>query len=114
LNAPYIPDLGDIVSIDFNPQVGREQAKRRPALVLSPASYNQLSSLVIVCPITSQKTRNNFLVLLSPRMQTIGCVLSDQVKSLEWRVRQASFIEKADDEIVEDVLAKLAALLGLS
>ncbi|MCK6512813.1 type II toxin-antitoxin system PemK/MazF family toxin [Myxococcota bacterium] len=114
MSTPYIPDIGDIVSIDFNPQAGREQAKRRPALVLSPASYNQLSSLVIVCPITSQKTRSHFLVLLSPRMKTTGCVLSDQVKSLDWRVRQASFIEKADDEIVEDVRAKLAALLGIS
>src|SRR5687767_16037745 len=80
----YIPDSGDIVWITFNPQAGHEQAGRRPALVLSPASYNGKVGLAILCPITSQVKGYPFEVATPARSRVCGVILADQVKSLDW------------------------------
>jgi mRNA interferase MazF len=107
----YVPDRGDAVWLQVNPQAGHEQAGRRPALVLSPAAYNGKVGLAVLCPITSQSKGYPFEVAISTRKLT-GVVLSDQVKSLDWRVRHAEMIERVPDAVVRDVLAKLSALLA--
>ena len=107
----YVPDRGDAVWLQFNPQAGHEQAGRRPALVLSPAAYNGKVGLAVLCPITSQSKGYPFEVAISTRKLT-GVVLSDQVKSLDWRVRQAEMIESVPDAVVQEVLAKLSSLLA--
>lgn len=107
----YVPDRGDVVDINFDPQEGREQAGRRPALVLSPASYNGKVGLGLFCPITNQKKNYIYEVELPKGAGVTGVVLSDQVKSLDWRKRQAKKKCTVPDEIVIDVLAKLNTIL---
>lgn len=107
----YIPERGDAIWLEFNPQAGHEQAGRRPALVLSPQSYNKKVGLIICCPITSKNKGYPFEVMLGDDLDVRGVVLSDQVKSLDWQARKASFITKVPDDVVEDVLAKLNTLL---
>lgn len=108
----YVPERGDVVWLSLNPQLGREQAGRRPALVLSPASYNQKVDLAVICPITNQAKGYSFEVQLPQGLQVTGVILSDHIKNLDWRARNAEFICKAPDSIVEDVLDKIFALLG--
>jgi mRNA interferase MazF len=107
----YIPNRGDIVWITFNPQAGHEQAGRRPALVLSPAPYNGKVGLAILCPITSQIKGYPFEVSIPDGLKVNGAILSDQVKSLDWKVRQAELVCKLPSETVEEVLQKLNTLL---
>ena len=107
----YIPQRGDIVWIDFDPQVGREQSKRRTAIVLSPQKYNRLAQLVVVCPTSTKVKGYPFEVPLSSSMKTVGVVLSDQIKSFDWKLRNAVFVEKASPEILIDVLAKIETFL---
>ncbi len=83
----YIPDTGDIVQVDFDPQAGHEQAKHRPAIVLSPASYNGRTGLMVCCPTTTSVKGYPFEVKFSGRPASV--VLADQVQSLDWRVRKA-------------------------
>lgn len=111
---PYTPNRGEIVSLDFSPQVGREQANRRSALVLSPGAYNELTSLALVVPITSKAKGFRFEVALPDGLDTIGVVLADHLKSLDWRGRKAHFIEAAPEAVVDEVLARIAALLALT
>ena len=107
----YIPARGDAIWLTFTPQAGHEQAGRRPALVLSPASYNGKVGLAILCPITSQVKGYPFEVAPPAGSRISGVVLADQVKSLDWRVRQAKFICKLPRETTVEVLEKLGALL---
>jgi len=108
----YVPDRGDLVWLDFSPQAGHEQAGRRPALVLSPRSYNEKSGLMLACPITNQAKGYPFEVLLPPVVPTTGVVLADQVRNLDWRQRRATRIAAAPDSLIRDILAKLQTLLG--
>ena len=107
----YIPARGDAIWITLNPQAGHEQAGRRPALVLSPASYNGKVGLVILCPVTSQVKGYPFEVAIPSGSKLAGVVLADQVKNLDWRVRKAEFICKLPQETTNEVLEKLGALL---
>jgi mRNA interferase MazF len=107
----YVPARGDAVWITFTPQAGHEQAGRRPALVLSPASYNGKVGLAILCPITSQVKGYPFEVGTPSGSGLSGVILADQVKSLDWRVRKAEFICKLPRETTAEVLGKLGALL---
>ena len=107
----YVPARGDIVWITFNPQAGHEQSGRRPALVLSPSSYNGKVGLAIFCPITSQVKGYPFEVAIPFGSTLRGVVLADQVKSLDWRVRKAEFVCKLPRETTRDVLDKLGTLL---
>jgi mRNA interferase MazF len=107
----YIPDRGDIVWISLNPQAGHEQAGRRPALVISPAAYNQKVGLAILCPITSQIKGYPFEVLIPNGLKVNGAVLADQVKSLDWQARQAELIGELPKTAVVEVLDKLATLI---
>ena len=108
----FVPERGDVVDINFDPQEGREQSGRRPALVLSPASYNGLVGLAIFCPLTRQKKGYIFEVEVPAGEAVTGVILADQVKSLDWRKRNAKKRTVLPDEVVDDVLAKVAVLLN--
>lgn len=107
----YIPARSDAIWVTLNPQAGHEQAGRRPALVLSPSSYNGKVGLAILCPVTSQIKGYPFEVTIPPGSKVGGVVLADQVKSLDWRVRKAEFICKLPRETTNEVLDKLETLL---
>jgi mRNA interferase MazF len=107
----YIPDSGDIAWITFNPQAGHEQAGRRPALVVSPSAYNEKVGLALFCPITNQVKGYPFEVLLPENSKVTGAILSDQVKSLDWKVRKAEFADKISKTELEEVVSKIRALL---
>lgn len=106
----YIPDRADIVWLDFDPQVGREQAGRRPALVISPILYNRIG-LALVCPITSKVKGYPFEVALPAGGKISGVVLSDALKNLDWRGRNAEFIAKAVPAVIIEVQEKLSTLV---
>ncbi len=108
----YVPQLGDIVWLSFSPQLGHEQAGRRPAVVLSPRAYNGKVGLALCCPITSQAKGYPFEVAVSSRVGVTGVVLSDQVKSLDWRALRAEFAGRLPFHEVEEVLAKAGTLLS--
>lgn len=107
----YIPQRGDIIWITLNPQAGHEQAGRRPALVLSPAAYNGRVGLAILCPITSQIKRYPFEVLIPDGLPVTVAILSDQVKSLDWRIRKAERICSLPPITIAEVMEKLKVLL---
>ena len=107
----YVPDRGDVVWIDRNPQAGREQAGRRTCLVLSPALYNGRSGLAVLCPITNQEKGYPFEVKLPGELRTTGVVLADHVKNLDWRVRRAEFYEKVPEPVVREVCDTTVTLL---
>ncbi len=107
----YIPNRGDIIWITFNPQAGHEQSGRRPALVLSPNAYNSKVGLAILCPITSQIKGYPFEVLIPDGLKISGVILSDQVKNLDWKARQAEFICQVPSNTMNEVLQKLNTLL---
>ena len=108
----YVPDRGDVVWLNFTPQAGHEQAGHRPALVISPAAYNGKTGLMLCCPITGQVKGYPFEVLLDARARVRGVVLSDQVKSLDWRARQAKRKGEVAQAVMEQTLARIRALLG--
>ena len=99
--------------LSFNPQSGHEQAGRRPALVLSPEEYNYKTGLAIFCPITSQVKGYPFEVKLPAGLPVTGVVLADQVKSLDWQVREAALIKKLPTQIVNEAANLLLTLFGL-
>ena len=107
----YEPERGDIVWIVFIPQSGHEQAGRRPAIVLSPQKYNSRSGLIICCPITSQEKKYPFEVKIPPGLIISGVILADQVKSLDWRARQAEFVCKLPQSAIEEVADKISLLI---
>jgi mRNA interferase MazF len=109
----YIPRVGDLITIDFDPQTGREEAKRRPAIVLSPANYNAKAGLALVCPITSRIKGYPFEVILPSNLKATGAILVDQIKSLDWQTRSARYIGPSTEDVVEEIRARLRALLGL-
>lgn len=111
-NTSYIPDQGDLVWLSFTPQSGREQAGRRPGLVLSPRSYNAKTGLMLVCPVTGRSKQYPFEVLLPGGLPIQGVVLADHVKSADWHSRGSEFIAAAPADVLEEVRAKLKPLIG--
>lgn len=109
--SEYVPSRADIVWLDFTPNAGHEQANRRPALVLSRQSYNAASGLALLVPITAKAKGYRFEVPLREQFQTRGVILSDHVHSFDWRARNAEFIEVLPDALLDEVLARIAALL---
>ncbi|MHB1224101.1 MAG: endoribonuclease MazF [Gemmatimonadaceae bacterium] len=109
--SEHAPDRGDVVWLDFDPQAGHEQAGRRPALVISPGAYNDRTGLALCCPITSRMKGYPFEVALPSGIGVEGVVLADQLKSLDWRVRNASLITRLPDAVVDAVLARARTLL---
>lgn len=105
------PSRGDLVWLDFDPQLGHEQAGRRPALVLSGRRYNLATGMLMACPVTSQVKGYPLEVPLPPGLQISGVVLANQVRSLDWTQRRLKIIEAAPAALVENVLDILVALL---
>lgn len=106
----YTPNRGDLVWVQLNPRTGHEQSGRRPALVLSPKSYNRKTGLCIVCPLTGHAKGYAFEV----PVQTAGVqgvVLADHVRCVDWQARDAQFIQRADQDVLDEVVARLEALL---
>ena len=108
----YVPQCGDVVRITLNPQAGHEQAGRRPAVVLSPENYNGKIGLAILCPITNQIKGYPFEVIIPAGLPVAGAILSDQVKSLDWRARNAEFLCTLPTETISEVLQKLTTLVS--
>jgi mRNA interferase MazF len=111
--AEYCPKRGDVVWLCFHPQAGHEQTGHRPALVLSPEAYNRKVGLALFCPITSQVKGYPFEVGIPGGLKVSGAVLSDQVKSLDWRARRASLLCVLPAGTVREVLNKVGALLDV-
>lgn len=108
--SEYVPEAGDIVWLQFDPQAGHEQRGKRPALVLSPSAYNGIVGLMLCCPLTTKVKNYPFEVSISGIRKNVA--LSDQVKSLDWRVRQAKFKARATAEELQTVRDNLLLLLG--
>lgn len=106
----YVPERGDVVWITLTPQAGHEQAGRRPAVVLSPLAYNGKVGLALLCPLTTQVKGYPYEVLVPSGLPVAGAILADQIKSLDWRVRQAEWVCRLPPEVTEEVLDKLSTL----
>ena len=109
-----MPDRGDLVWLTFDPQAGHEQAGRRPALVLSPASYNRRAGLAVFVPLTRQVKGYPFEVIIPAGLQVSGAALADQLKSLDWRARKATRIASLPPTVMREVLQKALLLVAPS
>ena len=109
---PFVPQRGDLIWLDFDPRAGHDQAGRRPALVLSAASYNDKTSLALVCPITSQVKGYPFEVEIPAGSKVRGAVLADHVKSLDWRARRAERIARLPEQHLSAVVRLIATLVA--
>ena len=112
MSATFVPEAGDIVWLTFDPQAGREQAGRRPALVISPRIYNVRSGLALACPITNQAKGYPFEVPVPSGHGPTGVILADHVKSVDWKARRAERLGHCPNEVTDEVRARLAPLLG--
>jgi mRNA interferase MazF len=113
VRAAYVPDAGHLVKLNFDPQAGHEQAGWRPAIVLSPASYNRKSGLAVVAPITNQGKGYPFEVALPKGLKITGFVLADALHNVDWQARKARFEDKAPAGVLYAVRERIALLLGL-
>jgi mRNA interferase MazF len=111
VNKKYIPERGDIVWLNFNPQTGHEQKGKRPALVISPKEYNEKVNLGLFCPITSKEKKYPFEVKIK-NGKIDGVVLSDQIKSFDWTKRNIEYIIKATEEEFNEVINKINVLIN--
>lgn len=107
----YVPERGDVVWLNFSPQTGREQAGRRPAFVVSPRAYNAKTSLALFCPITKQQKGYPFEVVIPENDKVSGVILTDQIKSLDWKERDANFLASLSQDTYDDAMTKLSVLL---
>jgi len=112
LVATYVPDQGDLAWINFDPQAGREQAKNRPTLILTAAKFNAATSLLVACPITRTERPWGTRVRLIGTA-TSGFVMIEQLKSIDWSVRGAAFIERVPPALLADVKSRIATMLDL-
>ena len=111
MKGRYVPKRGDLIWLDFTPQAGHEQAGRRPAAVISSGRYNRKVGLLLACPITNQRKQYPFEVLLPEGLPIAGVILADQVRSLDWKRRRAVYIGCLGEEVLGEILAKLAVLV---
>lgn len=111
VSKSYVPERGDVVWLDFDPQAGHEQAGRRPALILSPRVYNRPTGLALLCPITNKAKGYPYEVAIPVGQGVIGVVLADQVKNLDWRQRKAAFLGQMSESVLDEVLDKLLTLV---
>jgi mRNA interferase MazF len=112
VKSAFVPDVGDFVWLTFDPQAGREQAGRSPALVLSPRVYNAKSGLALACPVTNQVKGYPFEVAVTGGGGPTGVILADHVKSVDWKARRAEPLGRCTSEVMDEVRARLAPLLG--
>jgi mRNA interferase MazF len=107
----YVPKRGDFVWLDFDPQAGHEQMGKRPALVVSHDGFNQKMGFAFVCPISNTQRRNPFYVLIPEEAGVTGVIMADQMRSLDFRARQASLIGKCPEQVLEDVLRRIKPIV---
>ncbi|MHA0857395.1 type II toxin-antitoxin system PemK/MazF family toxin [Paenibacillus sp. CMAA1364] len=107
-----VPDRGDLVYLSFDPQAGYEQAERRPAIVLSPKAFNQATGFAAFCPITNQSKGYPFEVKLTEEDKITGVILSDQIKTLDWKARRCEIIGQAPNSVTQEVLDKIHTFLN--
>jgi len=110
-NKLYIPDRGDIVWINLNPQKGHEQSGKRPAIVLSPKEYNGKTNLFLVCPVTSRIKKYPFEVVINEE-KIKGAVLSDQIRNMDWKARKVCFIQKISQTAMQEIQQKFLVLIS--
>jgi mRNA interferase MazF len=113
LVKPYVPDAGDLVWLNFDPQAGHEQAGLRPAVVLSSRYFNIRSSVAFACPISSKVKGYQFQVVLPPGLAVHGAVLCEHMRSLDWRVRQATYLGRLPDEVLLQVRGVVRTIAGI-
>lgn len=106
-----VPERGSLIWLDFSPQAGREQAGRRPGLVVSPGAYNERVGLALVCPITSRRKGYPFEVSLPPGLPVQGVVLADHLRSVDWRERRLDLLGQVPEDVLEQVIQRVEALL---
>ncbi|MFN0145067.1 MAG: type II toxin-antitoxin system PemK/MazF family toxin [Dehalococcoidia bacterium] len=111
VDQPYVPDRGHVVWLDFDPQVGHEQAGRRPAVVLSVRRFNRFTNLALVTPLTRQRKGFNFEVPLPDGLEVSGVALADHTTSVDWRGRRAEFIATLPADVVAAVINRVQAIL---
>jgi mRNA interferase MazF len=109
--AAYVPARGDLMWLQLNSQAGHEQAGHRPAVVISPSSYNRRVGWALCCPITSRVKGYPFEVLLPQGLGVEGAILSDQIKSLDWRMRKARRIASLPADVLHEAVGKILALV---
>ena len=110
MGGAHVPERGDVVWLETDPQAGSEQAGRRPALVISPKAYNRKVGLALVCPITARVKGYPFEVELPQNLAATGAILCDQIKSLDWRARRARRLGSVPDPVMQEVTARILAL----
>ncbi len=113
MKSEYCPERGDLIWIDFNPQKGHEQKGRRPALVISPAKYNCKVGLAVLLPITRTIKNYPFKLALPEGSQVEGVIITDQIKSLDWRSRNAEFIDKLPEPLLRDAINMFSTLIKI-
>jgi mRNA interferase MazF len=111
-SGKYIPARGDVIWLSFNPQSGHEQSGHRPAIVISPKEYNEKAGLALCCPITSKVKDYPFEVKIIIKNKIDGVILSDQIKSLDWKEREARYIATAAKETLRETVEKLSLLIN--
>jgi mRNA interferase MazF len=107
----YIPKRGDFIWIDFDPQAGHEQMGNRPALVVSHDRFNQRMGFAFVCPISNTQRKNPFYVVIPEGQAVTGAIMTDQMRSLDFRARKANFISECPDLLLADVLRRIKPIL---
>lgn len=112
-SSAYQPERGDFVHLNWTPHSGTEMAGPRPGLVLSPLQYNIATGLVLACPVTNQVKGSPWEVVVPPTCRVTGCVLSNQVRALDWLARGVTFHSKAPEALMDEVLARIASILGV-
>jgi mRNA interferase MazF len=110
-SGKYVPERGDVLWLQFSPQAGHEQAGKRPAVCLSPRVYNEKTNLGLFCPVTSKQKGYPFEIPIPSDIPVKGVILSDQIKSLDWNIREASFIAKLPENTLKEILEKIQLLL---
>lgn len=105
-----IPERGDIIQLNLNPRIGSEQSGHRPAIVISPKTYNRISRVILICPITSKEKGWPFEVKLLSELNTYGVILADQIRTIDCSARKAVFIERAPQQVINEVLGKIETL----
>lgn len=110
---PYIPKQGDIVYLDFDPQAGHEQKGRRPALIVSNYTYNRITRMALVCPITNTDRRFPLHIPLDSRTESTGFIMCEQVKALDIGIRNASLKERAPEDIIQEVFDVIYGIIEI-
>ena len=107
----YIPSRGDLIWVNFSPAYGHEQRGKRPAIVISPLSYNEKSGIALICPITSKAKNYPFEIFVNEG-KIKGVILADQIKSVDWKERHAKFVAQASTQTIRMTQKYLALIIA--